>query len=196
MPENPQLTIALITSVTSLVVAIVGMVVTLLNNRNSIRANKEVEKLKHELAQAAVKNSINDAHFNESIKALQQAIQSIQLIKDQVQIALNASSRIYNFEIVVQGISDARAKVFSSYEEQLVNVEDEAGQLFHKAKNTSFQVEQLVKEAVVRKNKPFQLKEEEKERLEKHRNELSEIQQVLRDKRAEKIMKRLGVNNP
>lgn len=195
MPDNVQLTIALITSATSLIVAFLGIIVSLVNSRNSARATKEVERLKFDLAKSAAKNAISDAHFNESVKALQVAIQSIQILKDQIQIILNASARIFNPQILVQDISDARTRMFSSYEEQMVNLGEEEGKLFHKAKNTSFHIEQIVKEALIRDGNSFKLVDKEKTKLKDIRAELTEIQQILRDKRAGKVMERLGIND-
>src|ERR1044071_2033365 len=86
---STELIIAIVASGTSLLVAITTLIISIISNRHSARSMKELEIIKHEFSHTRENKAIANAHVDESLTALQNAIQSIQLVKDEIQLILS-----------------------------------------------------------------------------------------------------------
>jgi len=189
---STELIIALIAAGTSVLVAIISLIVSVISNRQSARSSKEIEKLKYDFSRASALETLNDSQLSESLKALQLAIKSIQRVKDEMQVVLSASEMPTELKSLMEGIRSAREQMFACYEEQMATLDNDDARIVHKAKNTSLQVEALIKRSLPTNAKQITLPEELHEPLLTLRMNLTELQQSLRDSKADKLMRRLG----
>lgn len=187
-----ELKLALIASGTSVLVAIISLVVSILSNRQSARSAKEIEKVKYDFSRASALEALNDSQLSESLKALQLAIKSIQRVKDEIQVVLSAIETPTEMNPLREGVRTAREQMFACYEEQMATLENDDARVVHKAKNTSLQVEALIKRSLPANADITTLPKELSEPLLTLRMDLTELQQSLRDSRSDKLMKRLG----
>jgi len=187
-----ELKLALIASGTSVLVAIISLVVSIVSSRQSARSGKEIEKLKYDFSRASALEALNDSQLSESLKALQLAIKSIQRVKDEIQVVFSDIETATEPKSLMEGIRLAREQMFACYEEQMATLDDNDARIVHKAKNTSLQVEALIKRSLPTNTEVIILPEELREQLLALRMNLTELQQTLRDSRADKVMKRLG----
>lgn len=187
-----ELKLALIASGTSVLVAIISLVVSIVSNRQSARSSKEIEKLKYDYSRASSLEALNDSQLGESLNALQLAIKSIQRVKDEIQVVLSAIDTAIDTKPLMEGIRSAREQMFACYEEQMATLDNDEARIVHKAKNTSLQVEALIKRSLPANAEEITLPKELHEQLLTLRMNLTELQQSLRDSRADKVMKRLG----
>jgi two-component system, OmpR family, response regulator len=182
---------ALIASGTAVLVAVISFVVSIVSNRQSARSGKEIEKLKHDFSRASALEALNDSQLGESLKALQLAIKSIQRVKDEIQVVLSAVETPTERQPLMKGIRSAREQMFACYEEQMATLDNDDARTVHSAKNASLQVEALIKRSVPANAETVTLPDELREQLLILRMNLTDLQQILRDSRADKIMKRL-----
>lgn len=186
-----ELKIALIASGTSILVAFISLLISIMSNRQSARSGKELETLKYDFSRASALNALNDSQLSESLKALQLAIKSIQKVKDEIQVVLSAVGIPIERQSLMEGIRSTREQMFACYEEQMATLNNEDARIVHTAKNTSLRVEALIKQSVPAKAKTVTLPDELREQLLTLRMDLTELQQKLRDSRTDKVMKRL-----
>jgi CheY-like chemotaxis protein len=189
---STELIIALIAASTSVLVAIISLIVSVISNRQSARSSQEIEKLKYDFSRASALETLNDSQLSESLKALQLAIKSIQRVKDEIQVVLSAIEMPAEPKPLMEGVKLAREQMFACYEEQMATLDNDDARIVHKAKNTSLQVEALIKRSLPTKTELITLPEEMHEPLSNLRMNLTELQQSLRDSRADKLMRRLG----
>ena len=193
---STELILALIASSTSVLIAIISFIVSIVSNRQSTRSAKEIEKLKYDFSRASALEALNDSQLGESLKALQLAIKSIQRVKDEIQVILSAIETPTETKPLMEGIRSAREQMFACYEEQMATLDNDDARIVHKAKNTSLQVEALIKRSLPANAELITLSEELRESLLTLRMNLTELQQSLRDSRTDKLMRRLGGIEP
>ncbi len=191
-----ELILALVASGTSVLVAIISLVVSIVSNRQSARSGEEIEKLKYNLSRASALEALNDSQLGESLKALQLAIKSIQRVKDEIQVVLSAVEIPTERQPLMERVRLAREQMFACYEEQMATLNNDDARTVHSAKNTSLRVEALIKQSVPANAEIVTLPDELREHLIALRMNLTELQQTLRDSRADKIMKRLDGTGP
>lgn len=191
-----ELILALIASGTAVLVAVISFVVSIVSNRQSARSGKEIEKLKHDFSRASALEALNDSQLGESLKALQLAIKSIQRVKDEIQVVLSVVETPTKRQPLMEGIRSAREQMFACYEEQMATLDNDDARTVHSAKNTSLQVEALIKRSVPANAETVTLPDELREHLVVLRMTLTELQQTLRDSRADKVVKRLEGKGP
>jgi CheY-like chemotaxis protein len=190
---STEVKVALIASGTSVLVAVISIVVSILSNNHSARSGKEVEKLRFELNRASTKDTIIDTQQAESLKALQLAIQSIQRVKDEIQVILSDIETGLDSKSAMNGIRSAREQMFACYEEQMATLNSSEAHIVHVAKNTSLHVETVIKRSASPAVDSILLSNEQREELMTLRMNLTEAQQLLRDKRDDRILRRLGI---
>lgn len=193
---SAELIIALIASGTSVLVAIISLIVSVVSNRHSTRSAQEIEKLKYDFSRASTLEALNDSQLSESLKALHLAIKSIQRVKDEIQVVLSAIEMPTEQKPLMEEVRSSREQMFACYEEQMATLDTDDARIVHKAKNTSLQVEALIKRSLPANAELITLSEELREPLLTLRMNLTELQQSLRDSRADKLMRRLGGIEP
>jgi hypothetical protein len=185
-----ELTIALVAAGTSLFVAIISVISSIVSNRQAARLAREIESLKHTLAKEEAAQVISDEQFNESIRSLQLFIQVIQRMKDELQLILGAEESGLEPKRAIERIIEARKAIFDCYEAQMAFLEERETSTSHQAKNQAILIEQTIKK--YQQEKPFilSLSTEQKETLLRFRTELTDLQNLLRDSRTERVARR------
>jgi sulfur transfer complex TusBCD TusB component (DsrH family) len=186
-----EMIIVLIASGTSLLVAVVGLVTSLATNRQSTRSEKSIEAMKFEFSRILSRDEIADAQFSSAVEALQLSIQAIQHVKDEILLILSAISSSLDTKSAIEHLVDSRKKLFARHEEFMAILNTEEEKLLHQAKNVSLAVEQVVLEGIQNEIYVSALPQESKQMLLTLRNELSELQHLLRDSRSDRVLQRI-----
>jgi uncharacterized protein YjcR len=189
---SAELTVALIASGASVAVAVVSLITSLINNRHSARSQKVLENLKFEFTQIQGKETAKDTHLIEVIKALQLAIQSIQVVKDELQLILSAVDSSLDTQSAITQVKAARERLFKSFEEQSALLDESEMAPFHQSKNISLRIENFLRRSLSNKPDASCLSEAEREHLLSLRGDLTEAQQLLRDIRTDRLLRRIS----
>ena len=194
MTGSTEFTIAIITATTSLVVAVIGIIIAVINNRQTAWAAIELEKLKHQLASAETSASFGDEYLNASLKSLKEALQSIQRVKDEIQLILSAIETSLDTPTALKRFTASRSELFTAYEQELACLNEPERRAFHRAKNLALKIENYLLVCLGDKQYAAELSSEDRLTLRELRNELSDLQYVLRDSRVERLSLRTGQN--
>ncbi len=187
-----ELTVAIIVSSTSLVVALISLLTSLMNNRHTASSLRQVEVLKNDLLKETSKEKYKNEMSDETIKSLQESIQAIQRIKDEIQIIVQARESSLKSDSAIKYIQSAHRTIIKSYENNLTNLSESDASIFHSAKNRAVVVETLVVNGLNKKPYASLLSDEDKKELINHRSLFTEIQQTLRDSLTSALVERLN----
>jgi hypothetical protein len=188
---STELIVAIAASVASVVVAIVSLIASIISNRQNANAAKAIEQLKYEMTRKTSRDAVSDTHTVEVAKALQRAIQSVQKYKDEIQLILSAFESSLSAKIALKRITTAREQLFVVYEELSAVLEADEARALHTAKNISLAVENHLRRAFQQKPQASELTDEERQLLIQYRNNLTDVQQVLRDSRIDVVLGRI-----
>ncbi len=183
--------VAIIASITSLCVAVISLIATIINSRQSGRSARELERLKHNYSQADAVGLFGDEQLKASLGSLKIALQSIQRMKDELQLILSAVETSLDTETAMKRIQAAREKLFTDYEEFMVELDDAESKAFHRAKGKVAEIESFLQINLADKKFVSLLSPDQKTILREFRNELSDIQYMLRDRRSERVTQRM-----
>jgi len=153
---------------------------------------KEIESLRFGFSRALVKDTISDTHLIASFGALKVAVQLIQRVKDDIQLILSALENSLDSKSAIERITSTRESMFVGFEHQLASLNEQEKDLFHKAKDISLVVERRIKQELAEEPNASCLSADARQELIILRMQLTDIQQLLRDAKAEKFMRRLG----
>jgi hypothetical protein len=153
---------------------------------------KEIEKIRFEFSRLTEKEKLRDVHFVAETRALQLGIETIQRVKDEVQLILSAIKSSLDSTTAQERITNAREKLFLDYEEQMPLMNDSEKVIFHQSKSIALQIEQLIKSHLSEHPDASCLSDETKRNLLNLRDNLTEKQNLLRDYRSNRIAERLS----
>ena len=187
-----ELVLALVASGTSLVVAIVGLIASLITIRQTTRADRDIETLKHDFSRALASDALADGEFSQSTKALQLAIQAIQLVKDEIAITLSKIAERLDRDATLKRVGTARQGLFECHEQSMAFLSVEEERVLHQAKNTALAVERLVEEELLQNESGSGISPSGAEQLVELRLQLTDLQQMLRDYRSDRLFRRFG----
>ena len=182
-----DLSVAFITAVSSLSVAFIGLVTSILSQRKSARAQKEIEELKFKLSRNSFHDEIRSKHLIDNTKALQASIRVIQEIKDELQLIITSEDDSFESSLALERFTILREKVFLLYEKSIAILKDDDIKVFHRAKNQTRQLELLLNSRLKIGHYTSCLLKEDRAQLAKMRFELTDMQNVLRDARETNI---------
>ena len=186
--------LAIIAGVFSLLVALISLASSIISNRSTIRTTKALEQLKHSLAYQTRATEIADNELLSTLDVLMAAMQAIQKTKDETLLILNAFSDSLFVKDALSLIQDARKGLFAAYEKDHGRLSPTEQLSFHAAKNTALNIENALIADLKSKEYASQMSKETELKLSELRNRLTECQQLLRDSRTDRILKRtLGV---
>jgi hypothetical protein len=188
---STELALALVASVTSLLVALTGLVTSIIARRQAERSEEKMETLRFEFARKEAVWALGEAQSAESLESLQSAIQAIQRVKDEVQLILAAVETSLDTETAIERLSLARADLFACYEKELAKFDDSESKACHQAKNRTLGIENFLRECLNQKSHASQLSGDERRRLLEFRDDLTDCQQRLRDSRADRLIGRM-----
>jgi hypothetical protein len=189
---SDEVTLAMMAAITSLVVALIGLVTSIITNRHSARSDKTIESMKFEFSRLMARDSFSDAHLEDTLKALQSAIRTIQVVKDEIQLILSATGTSLDATSAISRIESAREKMFSCFEDAAPTLSEWESRAVHRAKNLSLIAATYIKNDLQEQTAASSLSAERHQQLMQVRSELSEMQQILRDSRMDRMFRRIG----
>lgn len=169
---NKEIIVSLITSFTSLGIALITWF-------GSRRSTKLIEMLKLEIKL-----------LGEKIESLDAMIESIQKLKDDMQIILDSPDKAYDADSARQHITLDREYIFKCYERNLPNLDEKDAINSHNAKNKALVIENLIAEDLRTKKYVSELSPQQRNALKELRNNLTDIQNMLRDSKTSITLKK------
>jgi hypothetical protein len=188
---STELALALIASATSLLVALTGLVTSIITKRQTERSVEKMENLRFGFGRKEAVWALGNAQLTESLESLQSAIRAIQRVKDEVQLILAAIETSLDTETAIERVSSARADLFACYEKELAKFDNSESKACHQAKNRTLGIENFLRERLSQKSYASQLSGDERRRLLEFRDDLTDCQQRLRDSRADRLIGRM-----
>jgi len=174
--------VALIASLTSVVVALFSFIGMLINNRNQVKANKTIESLKLELEKKKIFFKFPEQEVKSRIEALGLTIQKIQRFKDILQLILNSSDESLDVKTAMTFIKTSKEDILFHYQNNSVFLQKEENEISHKAKNLVFEIEHKIHNSFNGKLY-VELSETTRSYLIDSRHLLTDFQNSLRDYR-------------
>ena len=180
-------TIAAIAAFASLLVAIVSLITAIISNRNNARTLLSIEKLKNEFAQSGRNLDIIDSETKTSLACLKSSLESIQQLRDEIQfLAIMSEDSLQASDY--KRIRDTANLIAQHYETNHPVLSSVEMSSLHKAKNLALGVKAEV-EVILRRKESFKrIDLESFQRLDEIEAELSLIQRILWDCRAERLL--------
>nr|WP_320023569.1 hypothetical protein [uncultured Draconibacterium sp.] len=178
--------IALITSLTSLIVALSSIYQSKRTNKSNNEASKSLEELKFDIEIKRKRKDYEEKLLEERIAGLSLTVKEIQLLKDRLFIIISSTSESLLSQEAMDYIINSRVSLFSCYESILAEVDKTDAFLIHDAKNISLQIETVFKSFLTDK-KYLELTESQKQILRDFRINLNDIQTNLRNIKSDLI---------
>ncbi len=169
-----EVLIALIASLTSLLVAIASLVSSTINNRQKSRLELE------------------NKFFIEYLNAIGVMVKDIQRLKDMIQLIISARGTDTSCSAVTEDVIKLREVIFNSYEDTIRTLEEEGKGIAHQAKNKAHEFEISLRYMLEGLKYTSEITNENKQNLITLRNEFSDLQNLLRDERIA-TMARIGI---
>jgi hypothetical protein len=160
---STEITVSIIASFTSLIIALISWF-------GSRRSTKLIESFKFGIK-----------ILGKKIDSLDEMIESIQKMKDDLQVILNSPDETYDADSAKQHIVLDREHIFKCYEKNLPNLDKKDASHSHKAKNKALIIVNLILKSLKTKEYVSELNLEERNELIELRNNLTDIQNLLRD---------------
>ncbi|HEY2289786.1 MAG TPA: hypothetical protein VGM86_03700, partial [Thermoanaerobaculia bacterium] len=176
---NEKILLAMIAAAASAIVAFVSLCTSFLTSRNSSRSARSIEELKADLQASSSARQITDTELKDSLQSLKGSMKAIQIVKDEIQLALAASSDNADREECQRRLKVAKDNLFKAYQDNHPNLTRAESVALHKAKN-----------AVADLDRQFG-GEEANAALYATRERLSDLQGLLRDSLAARLIERV-----
>ncbi len=191
-----KIMIAMIAGATSLFVAVLSLLATLISSRSSRKATENLEGFKQSFLEKEKMRDIEDHELVAVLEELMCGLNSIQKVKNDILVVLNAYEDNLSTEEALTLIKNARVNLFSSYENGFGRLNITEKRSYHAAKNCALSIETILLSDLKSKIYAGQLAYETKNKVKELRDELSDHQNVLRDNRTDRIMRRtLGLSS-
>lgn len=188
---DKSLIVALVAACASLLVATIGLAATIVANRRSNKNAATIENLKHSLLEASKAREIEDSHLSQSVEGLAQGMQAIQNLKDEILLILGSIEDSLPSAMALQRVESAREILFDSFEKNHPALNRTEEIALHKAKNLAHAIQQLLIAELHNMSFSSELSPDARSRLTEFRLGLTESQNVLRDSRNERILRRV-----
>ena len=188
---NTQVLIAMTASISSLIVAMISLINSVISNRQSARSTRMIEALRFELEVRKSTQRMSDDYLLQSLESLSILIQAIQRTKDVLQVIISDVDSSVDSESAIEDIVEAREQLFKCFGEQLPNLREGEAHGAHAAKNKALDIETLLRKDLQGKSFASEWSASQKLALLELRNDLTDAQNLLRDSRSAQMMKRL-----
>ncbi len=182
-----EIKLAIIAAAGSLLVAFVSLATSLLSNKQSKKTQESIERLRFDLSKEESREKIIEDDKVTTLAALGSAIQHMAEVKDVLQLILTAPRRSLDSKSALEKMAAARAGLFSCYEGQCSVLSGREQSLVHKAKNIALVMDTNLKKYAGRKRYVAAFTNDQKDELLGLRQSLTEIQDLLRDSRTNRI---------
>jgi len=120
-------------------------------------------------------------HESDSIKALREAISTIQSMKDSLQVFMEAYKDAMTNEYVIEKINVSTQQVIKTYQEQGSYLSQDEIKPFHKAKNLCLRHQSILINMLKNVDYPSEIQTSDKNSIKTLRDELTDLQNTLRD---------------
>jgi ribosomal protein S13 len=194
MPAMQLDTEVLIAIIVGAVGAVLGLLALLIALTTRIAGNKALrfaESVQHSIGHASSADWLKDRELEETLKVRTVAVETIQKLKRELERAVFATAGSTKCEKVLQGVSDAGRNVLTA-QADLQNKLDEREQVAMKrAKEVALEASSRVRSGLESIDDPSQLGDRDRRAILLLRSELSEVQQVFRDRSAAHVVKRI-----
>ena len=180
------ITIALITSFTSLLLALISIYQSKKTNKNNNNALRELEELKFDIETKKRNKIYQENLLDKRINGLNLTVKEIQLLKDRLFVIISSTSESLLSQEAMDYIINSRKSLFSCYESILAEIEENDASFIHDAKNLSFQIENAFK-SFLSDREYLDLTEGQKQVLLAFRTRLDDIQTNLRNIKSDLI---------
>lgn len=176
----------------AILVAIISLLGTIYANRQNARVNRQLEALKLQGEKDQATQGLKDEYFKATIGGMGELIKSIQRMKDHAQLILTAAEEALYSDVALQNVAKARDQFFQSFEQQLPHLKKHDFRESHRMKNIMLSFENYLRSALDGKKFVSELNETERSELQLLRDDMTEVQNMLRDSRADMLAGRLG----
>ena len=188
---SSEVNVAIVAAIVSLVVAIVSFITAIFTNRQSAKAEKNLEELKFTLSRSQAREQMRDNTFTDMMAGLRAGLQAIQRVKDEIQLILSAVGNSMSVEVALGRFGESRTKMLEVYEQQHMNLTEEHSEILHKAKNVVVTMESTLHRALSQHTLASELDDESRRQLLAYRDQLSSLQHELRDAMTFNLMERI-----
>lgn len=193
---SAEIIVAFIALGSTLVVALLSLITSMISNRQSSRSLQIIEHLKDDLERQRVRQEKTDNYLESSLKSLQVMIQVIQRLKDEMQIIQVAIFTSLDTETALSRVKEIREEIIISFGKNISHLNDFEYEICHKAKNRSILIENYYRQIFQEKTYVSEMSNEERQQMTEQRNLLTDFQQSLRDSREERITGRYFNDGP
>ena len=190
---SSEVDVAIIAAIVSLVVASVSFITGVFTNRQSAKAEKNLEELKFTLSRSQAREQMRDSTFTDMMAGLRAGLQAIQRVKDEIQLILSAAGDSMSAEVALGRFGESRTKMLEAYEQQHMNLTEENSEILHKAKNVVVTMESTLQRALRQHTLASELDDKSRSQLLAYRDQLSSLQHELRDAMTLNLMERITV---
>lgn len=187
MSDETKILIAVITSVCS---AVVSVVTAVISSRASLRTTAISERGKHAVSRAEKADDLSDQLLKDALLALEEFLRAIQNLKDRVSLVASTRDRGLDSESAMELFEGARTRLFVTYEKHFPALSEEEGRICHRAKELARIIEQAIFTAFSKATCASQVSDKLRTELLKMRQDLSELQDQLRDSRMNRVLAR------
>ena len=188
---SSEVGVALFAAIVSLVVASMSFITAIFTNRQSAKAEKNLEELKFTLSRSQAREQMRDNTFTDMMAGLRAGLQAIQRVKDEIQLILSAVGESMSAEVALGRFGESRTKMLEAYEQQHMNLTEENSEILHKAKNVVVTMESTLQRALRQHTLASELDDESRRQLLAYRDQLSSLQHELRDAMTFNLMERI-----
>jgi chromosome segregation ATPase len=161
-----------------------------MSSRKSAVAQENLERLRQELASRARLNEEADKELATSVQGLASASESIQQLKDLIQLVLATPPNSLRAPEAIERALKTRDHFLGCYEKHHVTLAENERKTFHSAKNTAVDVEQVISIELAGKEWTAQMPEAARRQLSEARRRLTDYQNSLRDFRMDRVVRR------
>jgi hypothetical protein len=190
---SSEVGVALFAATVSLVVASMSFITAIFTNRQSAKAEKNLEELKFTLSRSQAREQMRDNTFTDMMAGLKAGLQAIQRVKDEIQLILSAVGNSMSVEVALGRFGESRTQMLEVYEQQHVNLTAENSEILHQAKNVVVTMESTLQRALSQHTLASELDDESRRQLLAYRDQLSSLQHELRDAMTFNLMERITV---
>ena len=119
---EPGFNVAIITSATSVVVALISLLAALVINRRSIASLRWIEAYKHSLSESQNLRKIQDEQLSETVASIRESMRAIQYVKDELLLVISSTPETLYTDEAVNRLVIARDTLFKTYQKHHPNL--------------------------------------------------------------------------
>lgn len=203
---DPRVWAAIISSIMSMIIAILSWVNSNKTLKKNLLYQKELEQFKLKLNiqieenrikyqksidGTRIKLELGNEEIKNSLKSLHLAIKEVQNVKEILQLVLKSTPDSLDLEDIVNCYKEANETLSQGYQNSLGYLGELEKGIFHDAKNISLNALMYILEVYKKYKNTKDLPDDFYEKIRKYRVAFSDLQELFRDIRFEKLHQNL-----